>query len=80
MMLNKNGEFDIAELKQSGSLPNDDELKQTELLIKVKALDTKAADGLSISTDAKAGDSTEFRLIIDSGISGNKPFEWLVTR
>ena len=67
MMLNKNGEFDIAELKQSGSLPNDDELKQTELLIKVKALDTKAADGLSISTDAKAGDSTEFRLIIDSG-------------
>ena len=67
MMLNKNGEFDIAELKESGSLPNDDELKQTELLIKVKALDTKAADGLSISTDAKAGDSTEFRLIIDSG-------------
>ena len=67
MMLNKNGEFDIAELKQSGSLPNDDELKQTELLIKVKALDTKATDGLSISTDAKAGDSTEFRLIIDSG-------------
>ncbi|MBP3449685.1 MAG: hypothetical protein J6K22_04390 [Spirochaetaceae bacterium] len=67
MMLNKNGEFDIAELKNSGSLPNDDELKQTELLIKVKALDTKAADGLSISTDAKAGDSTEFRLIIDSG-------------
>ena len=67
MMLNKNGEFDIAELKESGSLPNDDELKQTELLIKVKALDTKAADGLSISSDAKAGDSTEFRLIIDSG-------------
>ena len=67
MMLNKNGEFDIAKLKESGSLPNNDALKQTELLIKVKALDTKANDGLSISSDAKAGDSTEFRLIIDSG-------------
>lgn len=67
MMLNKNGEFDIAKLKESGSLPNNDALKQTELLIKVKALDTKANDGLSISPDAKAGDSTEFRLIIDSG-------------
>ncbi|MBE6347479.1 MAG: hypothetical protein E7064_00880 [Spirochaetaceae bacterium] len=67
MMLNKKGEFDIANLKESGSLPKNDALKQTELLIKVKALDTKANDGLSISSDAKAGDSTEFRLIIDSG-------------
>ena len=67
MMLNKNGEFDIAELKEDGCLPNNNDLKQTELLIKVKALDTKANDGLSISPDAKAGDSTEFRLIIDSG-------------
>ena len=67
MMLNKNGEFDIAKLKETGSLPNNDALKQTELLIKVKALDTKANDGLSISSDAKVGDSTEFRLIIDSG-------------
>lgn len=67
MMLNKNGEFDIAKLKEDGCLPNNNDLKQTELLIKVKALDTKANDGLSISPDAKAGDSTEFRLIIDSG-------------
>ena len=66
MMLNKDGEFDIDVLKLASCLPNDSSLEQTELKVRVKALDTKSGNS-TVSDNAKIGDVTEFTLKIDSG-------------
>ncbi|MBQ3025430.1 MAG: hypothetical protein IJD23_08995 [Spirochaetaceae bacterium] len=64
MVLNKNKEFDNVNLFNSGYLQS--EVEQTELRVRIKALDTKSGNS-TVSTDAKEGDVTEFTLKIDSG-------------
>ena len=65
MVLNKGKEFDNNTLYQNGFLTT--QVEQTELIVRVKALDTKDFGGLTVSADAKEGDITEFTLKIDSG-------------
>ena len=64
MVLNKFKEFDNTSLYENGFLKS--EVAQTELIVRVRALDTKSGND-NISTDAKLGDVTEFRLVIDAG-------------
>ena len=64
LVLNKNKEFDNSSLWTNGYLTK--QVEQTELKIRVRALDTKSGNS-SISTDAKLGDISEFTLKIDSG-------------
>ena len=64
MVLNKNKEFDNVNLFNSGYLKS--EVEQTELRVRVKALDTKSGNS-TVSADAKEGDVSEFTLKIDSG-------------
>ena len=64
MVLNKFKEFDNTSLLTNGYLQS--AVEQTELIVRVRALDTKSGND-NISTDAKLGDVTEFRLVIDSG-------------
>lgn len=64
MVLNKNKEFDNVNLFNSGYLQS--EVEQTELRVRIKALDTKSGNS-TVSDDAKEGDVTEFTLKIDSG-------------
>ena len=64
LVLNKNKEFDNSSLWTNGYLTK--EVEQTELKIRVRALDTKSGNS-NISTDAKLGDISEFTLKIDSG-------------
>ncbi len=64
MVLNKFKEFDNASLYNNGFLKSN--VAQTELIVRVRALDTKSGNS-DISTDAKLGDITEFKLVIDSG-------------
>ena len=64
MVLNKNKEFDNVNLFNSGYLQS--EVEQTELRVRIKALDTKSGNS-TVSDDAKEGDVSEFTLKIDSG-------------
>ena len=64
MVLNKFKEFDNTSLYENGFLKA--KVAQTELIVRVRALDTKSGND-NISADAKLGDVTEFRLVIDAG-------------
>ena len=64
MVLNKNKEFDNQSLYDNGYLSS--EVAQTELIVRVRALDTKSGNS-NVSSDAKLGDVSEFTLKIDSG-------------
>ena len=64
MVLNKNKEFDNVNLFNSGYLQS--KVEQTELRVRIKALDTKSGNS-TVSADAKEGDVSEFTLKIDSG-------------
>lgn len=64
MVLNKNKEFDNVNLFNSGYLQS--QVEQTELRVRIKALDTKSGNSI-VSADAKEGDISEFTLKIDSG-------------
>lgn len=64
MVLNKSKEFDNVNLFNDGYLKS--KVEQTELIVRVKALDTKSGTA-TVSDDAKEGDVSEFTLKIDSG-------------
>lgn len=64
MVLNKNKEFDNVNLFNDGYLKS--KVEQTELRVRIKALDTKSGNS-TVSDDAKEGDVSEFTLKIDSG-------------
>ena len=64
MVLNKNKEFDNQSLYDNGYLSS--KVAQTELIVRVRALDTKSGNS-NVSSDAKLGDVSEFTLKIDSG-------------
>ena len=64
MVLNKKKEFDNGSLYDKGFLLNN--VAQTELTIRIIALDTKSGNE-TVSSDAKLGDISEFTLKIDSG-------------
>ena len=64
MVLNKSKEFDNVNLFNNGYLKS--EVEQTELIVRIKALDTKSGNS-TVSADAKEGDVSEFTLKIDSG-------------